>query len=339
MGTENRKTRMRPAQRDSKMSNFRSMGESMGKTENKTRPAQRDSENSILPESQTLHSLHELHGEKMFSAQRDSKMSNGRLSGLLCWPHGQNSFPQLDSKMSNLVLTPSPLRPLRLNLLSAQQYSKMSNLVSHLRNLRNLRTNLFCAQHDSKMSNFGLGEHCHTEGAENTEKGIFTMLIKNKVRCFMGRLVDESMSKMQNGSAQRDSKMSNLKIETENSLPQRHSGMSLLDFGGIASAEHSKQTMFIELIKNMAGCFGRLSGLLCWPHGGRLSGDRPVQRGSGISIFGNCLLVFKTSPAQQDSGNSILGNGPFDPSDTIFLGEKLIGGWKSADNIIYSFGN
>ena len=195
------------------------------------------------------------------------------------------------------------------------------------------------AQRDSGNSILEMGGTLsHRERREHKEGNLYHT-DKEYVGCFRGKLGSEAMNKMQNVPAQRHSKMSNLKIETENSLPQRHSGMSLLDFGGIASAEHSKQTMFIELIKNMAGCFGRLSGLLCWPHGGRLSGDRPVQRGSGISIFGNCLLVFKTSPAQQDSGNSILGNGPFDPSDTIFLGEKLIGGWKSADNIIYSFGN
>ena len=60
----------------------------------------------------------------------------------------------------------------------------------------------------------------------NTEGGILTMNVKNIMGCFMGRRGNESMSKMQNVSAQLDSKMSNLKIETENSLPQRHSKMS-----------------------------------------------------------------------------------------------------------------
>jgi hypothetical protein len=111
-------------------------------------------------------------------------------------------------------------------------------------------------------------------------------------------------------------------------------------FSGLLCRPHGQNGMSTMRIRNVAGSFmgGRLSEVLCWPHE-RKTENGPARRHSGISIFGNCLLVFKTSPAQQDSRNSILGNGPFDPSDTIFLGEKLIGGWKSADNIIYSFGN
>jgi hypothetical protein len=64
---------------------------------------------------------------------------------------------------------------------------------------------------------------------------IITIQIENKTGCLTCGWDYEK----QNGPAQRDSKMSNLKIETENSFPQRHSKMSN----------------------------GRLSGLLCWPHG------------------------------------------------------------------------
>ena len=63
-------------------------------------------------------------------------------------------------------------------------------------------------------------------GEENTKKEIFTVQIKNIVELFMSRWENEPMSKMQNGPAQRHSRMSILKIETENSLPQRHSKMS-----------------------------------------------------------------------------------------------------------------
>jgi hypothetical protein len=52
---------------------------------------------------------------------------------------------------------------------------------------------------------------------------IMTVLVKNIMGCFTGKQGNEPMSKMQNVSAQRYSKMSILKIETENSLPQRHS--------------------------------------------------------------------------------------------------------------------
>jgi len=86
--------------------------------------------------------------------------------------------------MSILVLTPSPQRHLRLNLL--------------------------CAQLDTPAiagSKLGLGNIITAEGAEHTEKGIFTMQIKNKVRCFMGGWVNGSMSKMQNVFPQRYSKM------------------------------------------------------------------------------------------------------------------------------------
>ena len=64
-------------------------------------------------------------------AQRDSKFSNGRLSGLLSWPQGQdieNSHTQPDSKIPKLVFPLSPQRTLRLNRLSAQPDSKFSKL-------------------------------------------------------------------------------------------------------------------------------------------------------------------------------------------------------------------
>jgi hypothetical protein len=71
---------------------------------------------------------------------------------------------------------------------------------------------------------------------------------------------------------------------------QRGSGNSILVMG--------EQGIITVLVKNLAGCFGRLSGLLCWPHGQSSS----TQQDSGISKLENrlsspsCLLyplVFK----------------------------------------------
>jgi hypothetical protein len=92
----------------------------------------------------------------------------------------------------------------------------------------NRKTRMVPAQPDSKMSNFGLGEHCPRKGRKTHTGGILTIKIKNIQGWFMGRWRNEPMSKMQNGPAQRDSIMSNLKIETENSLPQRYSKMILI---------------------------------------------------------------------------------------------------------------
>jgi len=84
------------------------------------------------------------HITKTSPAQRDSEISIfGRLSGVLCWPHGQNCPTQQDSGISKLGLTPRPLRPLRLNLLSAQQDSKMSN---------GRLSGLLCWPHDGRRS-------------------------------------------------------------------------------------------------------------------------------------------------------------------------------------------
>jgi len=83
----------------------------------------------------------------------------------------------------------------------------------------------------------------------------------------MGRWGNVAMSKMQNGPAQRHSIMSNLKIETENSLPQRYSKMSNGRLAVLLCWPHGQRAMSTIQVKNIARCFGRLSGLLCWPHG------------------------------------------------------------------------
>ena len=71
----------------------------------------------------------------------------------------------------------------------------------------------------------------------------------------MGGWWNEPMSKMQNGPAQRYSKMSNLKMETENSLPQRHSKMSNGRLSGVLCWPHGLKRMYIMHVKNIAGWF------------------------------------------------------------------------------------
>jgi len=108
------------------------------------------------------------------------------------------------------------------------------------------------AQRDSKMSNERLsGVVCR----QHRQKGMFTMQVKNIMSCFIGLRGDESMSKMQNTLPQRDSKMSNLKKETENSLPQRHSIMSNGRLSGVLCWPHGQKAMSTMRIKNMVGRF------------------------------------------------------------------------------------
>ena len=72
---------------------------------------------------------------KRLSAQRYSKNSNGRLSGILCWPHGQdinNSPAQPDSRISEWINCPlSPLclfSPLAPKNRPAQRHSRIYKL-------------------------------------------------------------------------------------------------------------------------------------------------------------------------------------------------------------------
>jgi len=71
--------------------------------------------------------------------QRDSEISIfGRLSGMLCWPHGhrtENSLPQRDSKMSNLRIDQtSQTCQTEPKCSPAQRHSKMSNLAEAVKN-------------------------------------------------------------------------------------------------------------------------------------------------------------------------------------------------------------
>ena len=78
--------------------------------------------------------------KKDFAIIQSNTKISGRLSGGLCWPHGQNAPAQRDSGMSNLKTSPyrplavrlvplcgDPYRPLDFKTSPAQRHSKMSN--------------------------------------------------------------------------------------------------------------------------------------------------------------------------------------------------------------------
>jgi len=262
-----------PAQRDSENSNLGVMGILGCKT--KTSPVQWDSGIYKLWLGLIGPMGHiGLIGQKPVMenrpAQQDSIMSNLKVES-------ENSLPQRDSGNSNLRV----LGILRsLGWKAVRQGVRMGT--------ENRKTRMRPAQLDSIMSNFGwMGERVNESmgKAENKtrpaqrdsemsnlgtgEQGIVTVQINNNKPFLPLCLCDLVV----NGPAQRYSKMSNLKIETENILPQRHSKMSNLDFENIVPAKRSEQIMFTLRIKNIVCCFGRLSGLLCWPHGGRADGN------------------------------------------------------------------
>jgi len=166
------KSKNRPAQRD--------FGISILKVEIETSPAQADSEISILKTSPYCPYLPLAF--KNIPAQRHSKMSNGRLSGVLCRPHGgrlsgvlcwphrhkiENSLAQRDSRMSNLGM--GLMRSIGLigrKCVPAQRDSGISNLKvetetslaqrdSGISNLK-VETETIPAQRDSGISNLGL---------------------------------------------------------------------------------------------------------------------------------------------------------------------------------------
>jgi len=242
----------RSAQRDSGI--YKLADGRTGRTEPPCTPAQRDSGISILKTCpyRPCRPYSPLDFENS-PAQRHSKMSNGRLSGVFCrWQCGEN-------------------RP-------AQRNSKMSNCAGAVK----------CApaQRDSGMSKLGMGLM--------SPMGPIGLMGQKPV--------------MKNRPAQRDSIMSNLKIETENTPAQRDSIMSNLkiETENTPAQRHSKMSN------------GRLSGVLCWPHG-RKTKTAPAQRHSGISKLGMGPMspmgpiglmgqkpAMKNSPAQRDSGMSNL---------------------------------
>ena len=322
-----------PAQRDSGISKLGVLGilRSLGiKAKNKTRSAQRDSGKSNLVGSamrimRIMGSMRKRHKTKKCSAQRDSIMSN--LGMGLIGPMGtiglmgqktviENSPAQVDSGISKLRAGPTGLLAVRLVPQSGDPYCP-----SAFKNAP--------AQPDSKRSNFGLGEHCPRKGRKTHTGGILTIKIKNIQGWFMGRWRNEPMSKMQNGPAQRDSIMSNLKIETENSLPQRYSKMSNLGFVEYGHSKRPKKEILTIEVKNIsaknltlkpkwlnlisAQRYSKKSNL------GVETENSPAQPSSGIYSLGMGLMVpmglmrkhkSKNSPAQRDSGLSNLKTCP-----------------------------
>ena len=112
---------------------------------------------------------------------------------------------------------------------------------------------------------------------------------------------------MQNSPAQRHSKMSNLKIETENSLPQRHSKMSNGRLSGLLCRPHGQKAILTKIVKNIVG---RFMSILDYGASGQ-GKVSPAQRGSKNSKleFPLCLCDSVVKAVQQDSGISKLGMG------------------------------
>ena len=128
--------------------------------------------------------------------------------------------------------------------------------------------------------------------------------------CFRSKRGNGAMSKMQNVPAQRYSKMSNLKMETENSYPQRHSKMYNLDLVEYCQSKRSKKEILTMQIKNIVGRF--MGG---WDYG--LIGQQKSSPVLKTSPY--CPLAFKNAPAQRDSGIYILGMGLIGPMGLIGL--------------------
>ena len=112
--------------------------------------------------------------------------------------------------------------------------------------------------------------------------------------CFTGRRGNEPMSKMQNGPAQRYSKMSNLKVESESSLPQRHSKMSNGRLSGLLCWPHGQKGIFTMKIKNIEGWFMANGGPGYYAD--RIGQNRPAQPDSvvGTDVSNKSLDLFET---------------------------------------------
>jgi len=185
---EQQRMKTSPAQQDSGIYNLvtgrTSQTRPTGLTEPQRSPAQRDSGISILKTSPYRPCLLAVRlvpqsGDpyrplffKNRPAQRHSKMSNGRLSGVLCWPHGQKGIFTMQIENKTVFLTCG--WDYKKQNAPAQRHSKMSNMK--------IITENSLLQGHSKMSNGQLsGVLCLPHG----QKGIPTMQIKNTVRWFM----------------------------------------------------------------------------------------------------------------------------------------------------------
>jgi hypothetical protein len=176
--------------------------------------------------------------------QRDSKMSNGRLSGVSCWPHGrktENAPARWDSGISKLRV----LGILRsLGILGEQPVMQISpdQRDSEISILKNRPLCPYCpccpldfkngpAQRDSKMSNGRLsGVSCwpHWQNRLPQRDSGNSILGVGSLETLRSLGILGGKTKSKSSSAQRDSEISNLKVETGNSLPQRDSGNSIL---------------------------------------------------------------------------------------------------------------
>ena len=275
-----------------------------------TNPAQRDSGISKLRVG-VLGILGRKTKSKNNPAQRRSKMSNGRMSGVSCWPHRQNieSRPaQRDSIMSNLGM--GVMRVIgvmgvmwkghTIKDSPVQQDSKISNLKVETEKrpaqrdsgIYNLAYRPFCpycpsdlktapAQQDSRMSNLGMG--------------LLRPMRPMRPIGLMGQKCapaqrDSEISNLKNSPALRDSpanagpnlglgvlgmlRILGRKTKSKNASAQADSGMSIL-----------KTSPTVLLAVRLV-----------------------PQSGDPYSP-----LIFKTSPAQQDSRMSNLGMGLMRP--------------------------
>ena len=193
----------------------------------------------------------------------------------------------------------------------AQRHSKMSNLKVDSENSS--------AQRDSGIYNLSMGHigPIGLMGRKPVMKNSSAQrdsIMSNLRRCPINPLCPTSPLSLENASAQQHSKMSNLKLESENSSAQPDSGISKLGMG----------------LMGVIGVMG-VMGLMGREH---KSKNCPAQQDSGIStlktspyrplavrlvpLCGDPFrpLDFKTTPGQPDSpanAGSILKTSPYCP--------------------------
>ena len=233
--------------------------------------AQLDSKFSKFRKNQTLHFLHELHGEEMYSAQRHSKNSkSGRLSGLLCnWQCAQQHSKFSKSGNRPLSLLASKNTPV-------EQHSNISNFTK----LSIVKQGLNYCPKPQVLSLCLCGSVVKCFSAQLDSK--FSKFRKNQTLHFLHELHGEEMY-----SAQRHSKNSNSGWFVKTSPAQLGSKNSNFGEGGM-------------------GVMRRM-GRMGWK---TIIQTSPAQPDSKNSNFGNrpliplCLLsplAPKTSSAQPDS--------------------------------------
>ena len=149
------------------------------------------------------------------AVQRHSKISNGRLSGLLCWPHGQdieNRSAQPDSKFSNGRLSGLLCWPHGQDIenRSAQRHSKICKSVLSLC-LGASVVKCFSAQLDSKFSKFRKNSTLHFLHGLHGEE-MYSAQRHSKNSKLVLTLSPRRPLRLDSLSAQQDSKMTKFKI-------------------------------------------------------------------------------------------------------------------------------